>query len=310
MAPNRMISLFLVFLSYAFTPSCSNNDHLLIPPDDGRYVPMPGFSDELNARIQAFLTETQSLDQRKVATFDCDGTVFGQVPHYLADECVYEYAHFHPDWHPDVLQRMVTESNTSNAYIEDRIRYLAGMTVDEIAGMGVECFQNYYPNKFYPNMHQLIENLKRYDFEIWVISASPEVLYEGFVSTGVGTPETRVIGAKSIVEMGVTTDKIIYPLPQGEGKSETIDTFIKELPLLAAGNSMGDVEMIEAGTDMRMIVNPDDTTPEPDLGGLTLKAYAEANGWEIVHARDVTEPEFPNPSYSGMYGIPTNTAHP
>lgn len=32
------------------------------------------------------------MNNRKVAVFDGDGTVIGQVPYYLADEALYRYA--------------------------------------------------------------------------------------------------------------------------------------------------------------------------------------------------------------------------
>ncbi len=47
---------------------------------------------QVNERIESFLNSTISIKERKVSVFDCDGTTFGQVPHYLADEALYQYA--------------------------------------------------------------------------------------------------------------------------------------------------------------------------------------------------------------------------
>jgi hypothetical protein len=41
---------------------------------------------------KAFLNTTVTMNIRKVAVFDSDGTTFGQVPYYLADEALYRYA--------------------------------------------------------------------------------------------------------------------------------------------------------------------------------------------------------------------------
>lgn len=38
------------------------------------------------------MNTTLTMNNRKVAVFDGDGTVIGQVPYYLADEALYRYA--------------------------------------------------------------------------------------------------------------------------------------------------------------------------------------------------------------------------
>ena len=56
------------------------------------YRRISGWSDEINNRIESFLNTTITMNTRKVAVFDGDGTVIGQVPYYLADEALYRYA--------------------------------------------------------------------------------------------------------------------------------------------------------------------------------------------------------------------------
>jgi hypothetical protein len=56
------------------------------------FRPIGAWPDSVNNKIENFLNSTLTLQQRKVAVFDCDGTLFGQAPHYLADEALYSYA--------------------------------------------------------------------------------------------------------------------------------------------------------------------------------------------------------------------------
>ncbi len=56
------------------------------------YKPIKGFQDSTNERLEAFLESTVPMKTRKVAVFDCDGTLFGQAPYYLADEALYDFA--------------------------------------------------------------------------------------------------------------------------------------------------------------------------------------------------------------------------
>ena len=48
------------------------------------YRQIKGWSKEVNDRLEDFLNSTITMKIRKVAVFDGDGTVMGQVPHYLA----------------------------------------------------------------------------------------------------------------------------------------------------------------------------------------------------------------------------------
>ena len=133
------------------------------------YRRISGWSDEINNRIESFLNTTITMNTRKVAVFDGDGTVIGQVPYYLADEALYRYADKYYKGRKDplsieklaILNRMVKDgNNVGKAYVEDRVHFLSGMTPAEIMDMGYECYLDSYQGKFYPEMKQLIANLK------------------------------------------------------------------------------------------------------------------------------------------------------
>lgn len=56
------------------------------------YRNIVGWNRETNQKIESFLNTTLIIKERKVAVFDCDGTLFGQSPYYLADEAIYAFA--------------------------------------------------------------------------------------------------------------------------------------------------------------------------------------------------------------------------
>jgi phosphoserine phosphatase len=212
-----------------------------------------GWSQEINDRIEGFLNGTIPMTVRKVAVFDCDGTTFGQVPYYLADEALYRYADLVLKERKDreakeklkILDRMIKDgNNVGKPYVEDRVHFLAGLTPEEIETIGYDCYRDSYRGKFYPEMKQLIANLKEYGFEVWILTASPEILYQKFVAEEFGISNVNVVGAKCVIKDGVTTGEIIPPIPQDDGKAHTIETFIKTRPLIVGGNSRGDMEMI------------------------------------------------------------------
>ena len=233
------------------------------------YRQIKGWSKEVNDRLEDFLNSTITMKILKVAVFDGDGTVMGQVPHYLADEALYQYADEHFKGKTDkfskekmaILNRMVKDgNNVGKPYVEDRVHFLAGLTPEEILEMGYACYQTSYRNKFYPEMKQLIANLKEYGFEVWILTASPEFLYQKFLAEELGIPEVNILGVKSVVVDGKLTDDIILPIPQDDGKANVIPTFIKTRPLVVGGNSRGDMDMLNQSCGLKIVVNPDDKT--------------------------------------------------
>ncbi len=281
------IALLLVFL----LPACAT------------FTPIEGFPPEVNQKLEKFLKDSQAESGRKVAVFDGDGTVLGQAPHYLADECMYMYAKKHPDKRPELLAEMGKMRNVEIPYVRGRVEYLAGETLADLRRMGERCFDDLYSEKIFTPMRDLIRRLVKHGFEVWVVTGSPEALYQQFLSKHLGIPITHVVGVKSVVRGGVVTDEIVPPVPQDHGKKEAIETFIQDRPLLVAGNSRGDKEMIEYSRGLRMIVNPDEHIA-PDQKQ-SIADYAKSQGWLIVRIRDVPRPDFPSIS-SKDYGIRIN----
>lgn len=267
------------------------------------FRPVKGWAKEVNDKLEGFLNSTIPMTERKVSVFDCDGTVFGQVPYYLADEALYRYADEVLKKRNDktageklaILDKMVKDgNNVGKPYVEDRVHFLAGLTPKEVEDIGYDCFRSAYQGKFYQEMKELMANLKEYGFEIWILTASPEQLYQKFVAEELGLLSVNIVGAKCVIANGVTTGEIIPPIPQDDGKAHAIETFIKTRPLIVGGNSRGDMDMLNQSVGLKIIVNPDDETvrgPEDGpMNGLTVKSYWEKEGALIVKCNDVPDP--------------------
>lgn len=285
------------------------------------YRQIKGWSQEINDKLESFLNSTITMKERKASVFDCDGTVFGQAPHYLADEALYQYADEVLKKRNDkeakerlaILDRMVENGdNVGKIYVEDRIHFLAGMTPEEIEQMGYDCYVRSYKGKFYPEMKELIANLKEYDFEVWILTASPEILYQKFVAEELGIDNYFVVGARSVIKDGVVTGEIIPPIPQDDGKAHTIETYIKTRPLIVGGNSRGDMDMVNESFGLKIMVNPDDQEvrgPEDGpMHGHTVKSYWEKEGALIVKCHDVADPNVD--FHTTKWKIKKNIEHP
>ena len=216
------------------------------------YRRIAGWPDETNRRIESFLNSTLAMKERKVAVFDCDGTLIGQTPHYLSEESMYDFAVANYKDRQDKLSKekwkiceeLAAGDNVAVSYTQRCIDFFAGLTPDELSNAGWVCYQNKFAGKFYPEMKELLANLEEYGFEIWIVTASTELLYQRFVHEQLGIPVDRILGVKSCIRDGIVTDEVVRPIPQDAGKAEVIHTFIKARPLIVGGNSRGDMEMM------------------------------------------------------------------
>ena len=289
---NLILLFFLILLTFVCKPREVNH-----------YYPIDGFDSNTNERIKKFLEETKNYPKRKVATFDGDGTVLGQAPHYMADECLYEVARDNPKKKPDVIKKMQQLSNVSLEYVQLRVKFFEGDNIDYLRELGVSCYKKYYAGKVFKPMVDLIKLLKENGFEVWIITASPEAMYQKFLSEELQIPITNIVGIKSVVRGGIITGTMVEPIVQDHGKKEAIETFVQAQPLLVGGNSRGDKEMIEYSKNLKLIINPDEHVAEDQTE--SIAEYARKNNWLIAKIKDVPSQDFPYIS-SKIFNIKKN----
>ncbi len=293
-----MRKTFVILALITLLASCGGQSYM--------FERIPGFSDATNSALEKFFRDTRNERGRRIAVFDGDGTIIGQAPHYLADECLYRLALDEPRRKPDLIRRMKPLSNVSLEYVQMRVLFFEGDTVQSVRDRGEQCFNRHYRDKIYAPMKMLIDLLKQNGFEIWIVSASPEAMYQQFLAKALGIPITNVIGVKSVVRGGRITAEIVRPVPQDRGKKEAVETFVQETPLFAAGNSRGDREMIESSRGIRMIINPDEHVEKGETE--SVASYARRNHWLIECITDGPAPGFPAVS-SKYFGIRKNKTH-
>ncbi len=292
-----MKKIFLLLVVFQLFISCKENTY------KNDFTKIDGFSQSANQQLQLFFEKYKTTEGRKIAVFDGDGTVMGQTPHYLADECMYQYARENPEWNQEVIDTITQLSNVSLPYVQYRVKYISGKSLQFYRDLGEITFNKYYKDKIFQPVKQLISILKENDFEVWIVTASPEGMYQQFLSKEFGIPITNIIGVKSVIRNGIITDKMVHPVPQDEGKMEAIETFIQGKPLLVAGNSRGDKEMIEFSGDLKMIVNPDEHIAKGQQQ--SISDYAKKENWLIVKINDTPRNNFPSIS-SENFGIRLN----
>jgi hypothetical protein len=106
-----------------------------------------------------------------------------------------------------------------------------------------------------------------------------------------GIPRERVIGSSGTTELKdgklVRGTGIEQPIDDGPGKPLHIWSRTGRLPLLAAGNSDGDIEMLQSA-QFGLLVHHDDADREfaYDTGAEKALVRAEENGWTVASMKD------------------------
>jgi phosphoserine phosphatase len=151
------------------------------------------------------------------------------------------------------------------------------LMVTGMAGMREKDVQRYadlyfrtHRHRIYRPMSNLVEALRKIDVEPWVVSGSPYWV----VAAGAkyfGIPKNRVIGLSVDVKDGRLTGKVVRPVPWKWGKAKRIFKDIGKTPLVVAGNSSGDVEMLRIASELKLVINP----------GPKVLETAKRNRWSV-----------------------------
>jgi len=96
----------------------------------------------------------------------------------------------------------------------------------------------------------------------------------------IGLDEKFLIAAETRVINGVITDQVVTPLPYREGKRLCLEKSLnKTHPLLVAGNSMGDISMMEMASVLPLVITFLPHLSEVEASEKELIALASKRKW-------------------------------
>jgi phosphoserine phosphatase len=256
----------------------------------------------------------------RIAVFDNDGTLWSEQPAYFellfAFDEVKRTAAQHPEWKTTQPFKAVLE-NDHKALAASGMDGLLKIVGATHTGMTTEAFDDYaktwlsqarhpktgkpYTEMIFQPMLEMLDYLRSQDFKTYIVSGGDTGFMRAFAEKVYGIPPEQVIGTTFITSFQykdgrasiVRTPKLAHN-DDGAGKPESIDAVIGRRPILAFGNSDGDLQMLQwtaAGSGKRLmgLVHHTDAKREwaydrqSDIGRLD-KALDEANsrGWTVV----------------------------
>ncbi|BCQ27807.1 haloacid dehalogenase-like hydrolase (plasmid) [Caballeronia sp. NK8] len=259
----------------------------------------------------------------RIAVFDNDGTLWSEQPLYfqfvfLLDE-VKAAAPKHPEWRNNpAFQALAAHDQAALATQQKELIKLvavanSGMTVDEydrairawLATAKHPKLQRPYTELVYQPQLELLAYLRTNGFKTFIVSGGTIEFMRVFAERVYGIPPEQVIGSSQVVKFETRDGKPVLVrepkldfVDDGPGKPVGIYRNIGRRPLLAFGNSDGDLEMLQytaaqAGPHLALIVHHDDAAREfaydrqSKIGKLD-RAWdeARAKGWIVVSMKD------------------------
>jgi len=122
-------------------------------------------------------------------------------------------------------------------------------------------------------MVALLQGLHESGVEVRIVTATSEWLVRA-AAVEMGLPEDQVLGIRVRVQNGVLTSEVEEPVTCRAGKVAAIEKALGRMPDLAVGDSVGDLEMLEAAQRRLVVARRDQPRAE-------LVRIARTRGWPI-----------------------------
>jgi len=209
--------------------------------------------------------------QPRLAVFDCDGTLWAgdagegffswELSRGLFPEEVVRWAR---QRYVDYKAGKVSEDDMC----AEMVTIHRGLVEADVQQAADQFIEEHFVTQIFPEMHQLVDRLRRSGCDVWAVSSTNEWVIKTAVRH-CGIDAAKALAVSVEVESGRITDRVVR-VPSGEGKPRAIQEVIRRVPDAAFGNSRFDVEMLALARHA-FAVNP---YPE-------LEAAAGKHGWTV-----------------------------
>ncbi len=241
--------------------------------------PLPSWNDgpSKNAIIDYVqdVTNTKSENfipiSERISTFDNDGTLWSEQPVYFqlffTIDRIKELAVDHPEWKKEQPFKAVLE-NDMQALGQQGYKGLIQLLMVSHTGTNSKEFETTvknwirtakhptknvgYDKLVYQPMLELLDYLRANDFKTYIVSGGGVDFMRAIVTEIYGIPKEQIIGStiKKTFDYNNGNPQIIRNaelenIDNEDGKPLNIQKIIGKKPILAAGNSDGDIEMLQ-----------------------------------------------------------------
>ena len=214
------------------------------------------YSDQYWQQIKSTLQDLKKQNQPLVAAFDADGTLWDtdlgenffqyQIDNKLVQLPADPWKHYFD------LKKI--NNDPRDAYIW-LAQINAGQSLTTVQNWAQKAFDEIQPKPIFSEQKKLIDLLVENGVRVYIITASIKWAVEpGAKALGLSTDQ--VIGVETLVLNNNITDEKKLPITYRQGKIEAL--LLKtnnQYPFLASGNTIGDYELLQASTHIKLAVS-------------------------------------------------------
>ena len=304
--------------------------------------PLPSWNDGLARQsIVAFVAKVTQEGTagyvppaERIAVFDNDGCLWSEQPVYVqlafALDRVKALAPQHPEWQTQEPFASLLKGDVAGALAggEKAIAEIvmathAGTTNEEFAAIVQDWLATArhpatgrpYTGMVYQPMLELLDYLRANGFKTFIVSGGGMDFMRPWAPAAYGIPPEQIVGSSGVTEFRLNKDgkgelfktaKVDF-IDDGPGKPVGINRNIGRRPIIAFGNSDGDLQMLQyttsgAGARLGVYVHHDDAVREyaydrqSQIGKLD-KGLDEAPkwGWPVISMKNDWKVIFPAP---------------
>ncbi len=231
---------------------------------DWKGMKLKKLPDAIFQKIECALTACAERNQRPIAAFDADGTLWKtdlgesffkyQIEQKLLSNL--------PDRPWEHYRQMKSSGDPRPAYL-----WLAqinrGVSLKTVQAWSQDCLDQMKPLPIFPEQAHLIDFLQKQNVEIYIVTASVKWAVEpGALELGI--PRENVIGVSTKVLNGLISEEAHGAITYREGKSAAfLQATHNQVPFLSCGNSIGDEHLLKIASDIKLAVRSED--PESEL---------------------------------------------
>ncbi|WP_417353087.1 HAD family hydrolase [Flavobacterium alkalisoli] len=331
----RLFAFFMLFISLSACkqePAKDTESGTEITQINESSDPLPSWNDGPNKEAIINYVKDVTTDGSvnfipvadRIATFDNDGTLWSEQPAYFqlffAMDRIKALSADHPEWKNKQPYKAVLE-NDMDALMQQGEKGLmeivmvshSGVTTDEFDTIVKDWIATAkhptknvpYTDMVFKPMLELVKYLQANDFKVFIVSGGGMGFMRAWAEGVYGIPKDQTVGSSNKTEFDYNNgNPVIRILPQfefmddKEGKPVAINKFIGRKPVFAAGNSDGDLQMLQYAAsnsykNFELYVHHTDSIREwaydreSHIGKLD-KGLDEANqkGWTVVNMKD------------------------
>jgi len=238
------------------------------------------FSTDIWNQIESTVNRLKKQNQKLIAAFDADGTLWDTDlgENFFQYQIDNHQCKFPQNPFDHYLEMKKINNDPRSAYVW-LAQINAGHKLETVQKWAQDAFNTIQPRPIFSEQKKLIDYLKENGVDIYIVTASIKWAVEPG-ALALGLTVDQVIGVSTKVVDGVITDTPILPITYKQGKVDALLSISQQIkPFLASGNTMGDFELLQSATDLRLAVSAASRDDKLFKTEFELQQKAIENNW-------------------------------